>query len=200
MEKNEFLPFSGRATRLEFVMFLSVTVIVGLFFAYISVVYEAEKLFLAFCVIMILPSLSIQTRRLHDIGNSGWFQLITLIPVLGSLALLFFLFKEGDKGKNSYGEYNTYEISTGYLFFSYVTFFLSLSSLPFLFEANLLFFVIITSVVSYSLTMIYNKIFKHEKLIYIVKCKRYLLYTLCLISLFKFSFYVFYEENIFFNG
>ena len=42
-------------------------------------------------------------RRLHDTNRSGFFSLISFIPIIGSLVLLFFLIPEGTKGKNRFG-------------------------------------------------------------------------------------------------
>ncbi len=39
----------------------------------------------------LLPSLAAATRRLHDTGRSGWWQLVVLVPVLGFLAIIYFL-------------------------------------------------------------------------------------------------------------
>ena len=51
---------------------------------------------------LLLPTLAVGARRLHDVGKSGWWQLLYLI-CCGGLILLFFFIKEGDKGDNQYG-------------------------------------------------------------------------------------------------
>jgi len=50
-----------------------------------------------------IPSLAAMVRRLHDIGKSGWNALISLIPLVGSIILLVFLFQRGDQEENKYG-------------------------------------------------------------------------------------------------
>lgn len=50
-----------------------------------------------------LPGLAVTVRRLHDVGKSGWFYFIVLIPIIGAFWLLYLLIKEGDQGTNSYG-------------------------------------------------------------------------------------------------
>ena len=52
---------------------------------------------------IILPSLAIEIRRLHDIGKSGWWIFIALIPLVGSIWLLVLLATEGQPGENQYG-------------------------------------------------------------------------------------------------
>ena len=51
---------------------------------------------------MIIPSLAITVRRLHDTNKSGWWWLIRFIP-FGGFILLIFLVSEGDSGVNLYG-------------------------------------------------------------------------------------------------
>jgi uncharacterized membrane protein YhaH (DUF805 family) len=48
-----------------------------------------------------VPITAAATRRLHDTGRSGWFQLLNLIP-LGSFYVLFLLVKAGDTGSNRF--------------------------------------------------------------------------------------------------
>ncbi len=50
-----------------------------------------------------LPSLSVVVRRLHDVGKSGWFYLIILIPLIGAIWMLVLLVSNGDVGENKYG-------------------------------------------------------------------------------------------------
>ena len=50
-----------------------------------------------------IPSFSVSVRRLHDIGKSGWFMLIVLIPIIGGIWLLILACTDGDSGDNAYG-------------------------------------------------------------------------------------------------
>ena len=50
-----------------------------------------------------LPSLSVVVRRLHDVGKSGWFYLILLLPLIGVIWMLFLLVSNGNVGENKYG-------------------------------------------------------------------------------------------------
>ena len=50
-----------------------------------------------------LPSLSVVVRRLHDVGKSGWFYLIILIPLIGAIWMLVLLASNGNVGENKYG-------------------------------------------------------------------------------------------------
>lgn len=52
---------------------------------------------------VLLPGWAVFTRRMHDIGKSGWWWLIGLIPVVGTIVLFVFMCKDGQPGDNAYG-------------------------------------------------------------------------------------------------
>jgi uncharacterized membrane protein YhaH (DUF805 family) len=52
---------------------------------------------------ILVPSIAVQVRRFHDQDKSGWWVLIGLIPILGGLAVLVFMFLEGTRGTNRFG-------------------------------------------------------------------------------------------------
>lgn len=56
-----------------------------------------------FSLAIIIPSIAVGVRRMHDIGKSGWFLLLGLIPLIGWIILIYFYAKEGDAGPNQYG-------------------------------------------------------------------------------------------------
>lgn len=43
---------------------------------------------------LFIPSMAVGVRRLHDIGRSGWWLLVGLIPILGALVLIYFFVQE----------------------------------------------------------------------------------------------------------
>ncbi|MER2496038.1 DUF805 domain-containing protein [Vibrio neptunius] len=51
---------------------------------------------------LLIPAISIATRRLHDTGRSGWWQLIALIPLIGVIVLIVFLTQDSNDA-NEYG-------------------------------------------------------------------------------------------------
>lgn len=55
-------------------------------------------------VALFLPGLAVLIRRLHDTGKSGWWWLISFVPVLGFVVLLIFTLLPSDSGPNVYGE------------------------------------------------------------------------------------------------
>ncbi|GAA5513385.1 inner membrane protein YhaH [Deinococcus carri] len=52
---------------------------------------------------LFLPSLAVTIRRLHDTGRSGWWVLISLIPLIGGLVLFIFLVLDSQPGPNKWG-------------------------------------------------------------------------------------------------
>ncbi|MCH6198508.1 DUF805 domain-containing protein [Aquiflexum sp. LQ15W] len=53
---------------------------------------------------MIVPGLAVTVRRLHDVGKSGWFYFIVLIPIIGSIWLLVLMVTDSQPGQNRYGK------------------------------------------------------------------------------------------------
>jgi len=51
----------------------------------------------------LLPNLAMSVRRLHDIGRSGWWLLLMLIPLIGFIIVLVWLCQKSDTGDNAYG-------------------------------------------------------------------------------------------------
>ena len=62
---------------------------------------------LIFGLAIMFPSMAISIRRLHDIGKSGWWYLIALIPIIGMIVLLVFFTMKSDNETNDYGEIPT---------------------------------------------------------------------------------------------
>ena len=60
-------------------------------------------LYLLYALFVIIPGFSVLVRRLHDVGKSGWFFLIGLIPIIGSIWLLVLLCTNSQPGENQYG-------------------------------------------------------------------------------------------------
>ncbi len=56
-----------------------------------------------FALLVLIPSIAISCRRLHDIDKSGWWQLLVFIPLIGWGFLLYWFVKRGDDGENRFG-------------------------------------------------------------------------------------------------
>ena len=92
----------GRASRSEYWWFYLAFIIadIGL-----TIVDSALGTPLVFLLLALIPaSFCAAIRRMHDIGKSGWWLLITLIPLIGGLVLLYwFIFDGGQPHANQYG-------------------------------------------------------------------------------------------------
>ena len=108
--------FSGRARRAELWNFVLVNFIIYVAFNILFILLAAtiaDSLFLtglmaAFYIVfglgMLLPNLAVLVRRLHDINKSGWYLLFYFIPLVGFVLLLVWLFTDGDRFVNNYGD------------------------------------------------------------------------------------------------
>ncbi len=92
-----YFNFSGRATRGEFWWFF-------LFFLIVSVgaVFVDKERGPILTLVFILPYITVLVRRLHDVGRSGWWYWIGLVPIIGPLLLLWWAVQPSD-GDNDYG-------------------------------------------------------------------------------------------------
>ena len=109
---SKYAVFSGRSSRKEYWMWVLFYVIFGFVASIIDLLLGlcVDPVFAAFNLVYgifaltaFLPSLAVTSRRLHDIGKSGWLMLISLIPIIGIIVLLVFLCKKGDAGENRFG-------------------------------------------------------------------------------------------------
>ena len=100
---NQYADFSGRATRQAYWMFVLIQFIISIGLSIIGAVTDMEYLSTVFMLAIFVPSLAIVARRLHDIGKSGWWWLIILVPFIGIIIYIVFLATKGDANVNVYG-------------------------------------------------------------------------------------------------
>lgn len=107
---ENYANFKGRARRSEYWYFLLANFIVSVIAAIIDNVAGLNFaplpygwLYFANALLVIIPGLAVAVRRLHDVGKSGWFFFIILIPLIGSIWLLVLFCTEGTQGTNEYG-------------------------------------------------------------------------------------------------
>ena len=56
-----------------------------------------------YSLFILIPTIAVSVRRMHDIGKSGWVILLSLIPLVGSIIILVYLCRAGMPGDNAYG-------------------------------------------------------------------------------------------------
>lgn len=107
---SKYFCFTGRARRKEYWMFVLFNVIaafvvgfVGGFLAGLTGIGALALLGALYNLAAIIPGLAVGIRRLHDIGRSGWWCLIALVPFVGVIILLVFMILDSQPGENEYG-------------------------------------------------------------------------------------------------
>lgn len=95
---KNYANFSGRARRKEYWYFVLGQLIISIITGLLD-----ETIFNISTLILFIPGLAVLVRRLHDINKSGWWILISLIPIIGSIILLIWLLTNTKSEKNQWG-------------------------------------------------------------------------------------------------
>jgi uncharacterized membrane protein YhaH (DUF805 family) len=102
---NKYATISGRATRSEYWYFFLFLVIVNIVASVLdSTIFGAMPvLYLIATLALLVPSIAAGVRRLHDTDKAGWWLLVGLIPVIGTIVLIVFFCQRGSVGTNQFG-------------------------------------------------------------------------------------------------
>ncbi len=109
MVLKRYVDFSGRSQRAEYWYFALGNLIVGFILGFIDGIMGANAqggvgvLTMIYFLGILIPSLAVSVRRLHDTGRTGWWVFVAIIPILGPLLLLYFYVLDGEPGANAYG-------------------------------------------------------------------------------------------------
>lgn len=108
---RKYAVFTGRARRKEYWFFLLFNVLISFVLGLIDnmlglVMTNAGIGVLGglYALAVIIPTIAVTIRRLHDSDRPGWWILLAFVPVIGSLVLLIFMVLDGNQGRNRYGE------------------------------------------------------------------------------------------------
>ncbi|GAA2741820.1 MULTISPECIES: DUF805 domain-containing protein [Kitasatospora] len=99
---KNYAGFSGRARRKEFWMFYLFNLIAVIVLAILDNILGTGFLAVIYLLAVLVPTLAVGTRRLHDTGKSGWLLLLGVVPV-ANIILLVFCAMEGQPEDNEYG-------------------------------------------------------------------------------------------------
>lgn len=94
---KKYATFSGTASRTEFWWFYLFCVLIAWLTYFIH-----DAISLIFSVATLIPTIASASRRLHDTGRSGWWQLIAFIPFLGIVVLIVFLAQKSRGSRHPY--------------------------------------------------------------------------------------------------
>ena len=103
---SNYAGFTGRAGRPEFWWFQLFSIIVSAIFSTLSGGNNTSFFGILGTVVSIailVPSLAVGVRRLHDIGRSGWYLLFAFIPLVGIIILIVWFARVGDPSDNAFG-------------------------------------------------------------------------------------------------
>ena len=107
---KKFAKFSGRSRMSEFWIFTLINFVFLIFAMILDNVIGIllnpipfGAFFIIYNLLVFLPELALFVRRMHDVGKSGWFVLLSFIPLIGTVWLLALCITEGNPGENKYG-------------------------------------------------------------------------------------------------
>ena len=108
---KQYADFSGRARRKEYWMFTLFNVIFSAVLTLLDILFGTFSYNLGLGVLsglyalaLLIPGIAACVRRLHDVGKSGWYWFLCIIPFVGAIILLIWECKEGEHGNNAWGE------------------------------------------------------------------------------------------------
>ncbi len=105
---KRYAEFAGRSRRKEYWLYtlfvMIISIVSALADAAIGFDWESNGPVNSIVGLALLcPSLAVSVRRLHDIGRSGWWLLLVLLPIIGWIALLIWACSDGTQGPNRFG-------------------------------------------------------------------------------------------------
>jgi len=102
---RKYFGFNGRATRKDYWGFFLINILVSAIIALAEVIVGMGDGFISslYALAVICPNITLCTRRLHDVGKSGWWQLASIIPLLNFYLLYLLWIKPGSTDSNKYG-------------------------------------------------------------------------------------------------
>jgi uncharacterized membrane protein YhaH (DUF805 family) len=101
---SKYAVFQGRARRSEYWLFSLVNALIAAVLWVIALNSDSGViLYLLYALAVLLPTMAVGARRLHDTNRSGWWQLLVIVP-FGAIVLLVFYCQDGTAGANRFGE------------------------------------------------------------------------------------------------
>jgi len=103
MTTAAYAQITGRASRSEYWWFVLFVSIASAAAGVLDVLFPGDLLQSLFGIATLVPGIALGIRRMHDIGRSGWWLLIGLIPIVGWIVLIVWLATKSDAGSNQWG-------------------------------------------------------------------------------------------------
>lgn len=106
---GKYAVFAGRARRKEYWMFSLINFLISFAMGIIALIVTGgvgrgyNIITACYALFILIPGIAVSVRRLHDIGRSGWWLWIAVVPLLGAIVLLIFAIQDSEPGPNAYG-------------------------------------------------------------------------------------------------
>jgi uncharacterized membrane protein YhaH (DUF805 family) len=100
---RKYADFGGRARRSEYWYFHLVNFIISAVLSGVGYIADFAEVGSIYSFAVLVPSIAVSVRRLHDIGKSGWNVFLALIPIIGWVVLIVYHVRDGELGENEYG-------------------------------------------------------------------------------------------------
>ena len=101
---KKYAVFNGRAQRKEYWMFLLFNIIISVVLTIFENLIGLQSILSTiYSLAVLLPGIGVSIRRLHDTDRTGWWLLLSLIPIIGAIVLLVFMAQDGQADENQYG-------------------------------------------------------------------------------------------------
>jgi uncharacterized membrane protein YhaH (DUF805 family) len=98
-----YAQFSGRASRSEYWWFALASLLVIFVAAFVDAIAGTAVVTVLAYLFLIIPGIAVSVRRLHDTNRSGWYLLLNLVPLIGSILIFIWAVTPGDAKANDYG-------------------------------------------------------------------------------------------------
>jgi len=102
---KKYAVFTGRARRTEYWMFVLFNFIISIVLGYLARLAGGSNIIGSiYSLAVLIPSIAVAVRRLHDTNRTGWWLLLLFIPIVGAIIIIVFMALDSDDGTNQYGE------------------------------------------------------------------------------------------------
>jgi len=107
---KKYAVFNGRASRSEYWWFVLMNIIISFVIGFVEgllgIITETGlgPISMVYALAILLPAIGVSIRRLHDTGRTGWWLLLSFVPIIGFLVLIVFYILDSEPGANEYGE------------------------------------------------------------------------------------------------
>jgi len=101
---KKYAVFTGRARRKEYWMFVLFNILISIGISIVEAILNTGSILGGiYGLAVLLPAIGVSIRRLHDTNRSGWWLLISLVPLVGAIVLIVFAATDSQPGANQYG-------------------------------------------------------------------------------------------------